>query len=390
MSTVRLKADTTYEFSVPVLYSSGVKTLAFFLVLLLQAPPVAPPAGLPAALRQLREHLDEHRATLGASPELTAAKHQFRDWVESRLASLDEGADIRAFAGTLSTALAAAGLFCGDLSEECDWNFLGYVDDVRVSRAGEFLVVVTAIGNSCGFDESAYVYAWQSQQWRRVWEHERNTYTPQDYLPQIIHDVQISPPDASRSRLLMTLGSQTICGGAFKDLYARVWRMDPDYRSTPVLDWTAHANDAYPPIQGRIRPDAVLFQFTAGGLLSGEVHTAVRHFTIDQGTANAGRSHRRPAAGFRRRVAQRAVGRQPRPIWTRVAGSLARPAPQKGWRRGFSGSDPPVYRRPRFVAGGNTLVRAPEAILSCPLAEPLQLYHGRHQRNAVSRLHRRG
>jgi hypothetical protein len=261
-----------------------VKTLAFFLVLLLQAPPVAPPAGLPAALRQLREHLDEHRPTFGASPELTAVKHQFRDWIESRLAGLDERADVRAFAATLHTALAAAGLLCGDLSEECDWNFLGYVDDVRVSRAGEFLVVVTAIGNSCGFDESAYVYAWQSQQWRRVWEHERNTYTPQDYLPQIIHDVQISPPDASRSRLVMTLGSQTICGGAFKDLYARVWQMDPDYRSTPVMDWTAHANDAYPPIQGRIRPDAVLFQYTAGGLLSGEVHTAVRHFAIDRGT----------------------------------------------------------------------------------------------------------
>ena len=29
----------------------------------------------------------------------------------------------------------------------------------------------------------------------------------------------------------------------------------------------------------------MLLQFTAGGLLSGEVHTAVRHFTIDQGTA---------------------------------------------------------------------------------------------------------
>ena len=273
-----------------------MKTLAFLLVLLLQAPPLAPPAGLPAALRQLREHLDEHRATFGAAPELTAAKHQFRDWIESRLAGLDEGADVRAFAATLHTALAAAGLFCGDLSEECDWNFLGYVDDVRVSRAGEFLVVVTAIGNSCGFDQSAYVYAWQGQQWRRVWEHERNTYTPQEYLPQTIHDVQISPPDASRGRLLMTLGSQTICGGAFKDLYARVWRMDMEYRSTPVLDWTAHANDAYPPIQGRVRPDAVLFQFTAGGLLSGEVHTRSSAFQNRSGNRESGRSHRQPAA----------------------------------------------------------------------------------------------
>ena len=262
-----------------------MKTLLYFLVLLLQAPQVDPLASLPATLRQLRDHLDEHRATLGATPELTAAKHQLRDWVESRLAGLGESVNVRAFGETLHTALAAAGLFCGDLVDECDWNFLGYVDDVRVSRAGELLVVVTAMGNSCGFDESAYVYAWEGQRWRRIWEHERNTYTQQDYLPQMIHDVLISSPDASRSRVVMTLGSQTVCGGAFKDLYARAWRMDTDYRSERVLDWTTHANDAYPPIRGRVLPNDVLFEFTAGGLLSGEVHTAVRHFTIDRGTA---------------------------------------------------------------------------------------------------------
>jgi len=262
-----------------------VKTLAFLLVLFLQAPQVAPPASLTTTLRQLRDHLDEHRPTFGATPELTTAKHQLRDWVESRLTGLTENPDIRAFAETLHTTLGGAGLLCADLNDECDWNFLGYVDDVRVSRAGEFLVVVTAMGIWCGFDESAYVYAWEGQQWRRVWEHEQNSYTQQDYRPQTIHDVQISSPDASRGRVLMTLGSQTVCGGAFKDLYARAWRLDADYRSARVLDWTAHANDAYPPLQGRVGPDEVLFAFTAGGLLSGEVHTAVRHFKIDRETA---------------------------------------------------------------------------------------------------------
>jgi hypothetical protein len=259
-----------------------VKTLALFLTLFFQAAQVAPPASLSTTLRQLREHLDEHRATFGATSELTAAKHQLRDWIESRLDGSTERVDVRAFAGTLHTAIATAGLLCADLVDECDLNFLGYVDDVRVSRAGELLVVVTAMGISCGFDESAYVYAWQGQRWRRVWEHERNTYTQPDYLPQTIHDVQVTSPDASRSRLIMTLGSQTVCGGAFKDLYARVWRIDTDYRSARVLDWTGHANDAYPPIQGRVRPDEVLFQFTAGGFLSGDVHSAVRRFKIDR------------------------------------------------------------------------------------------------------------
>lgn len=259
--------------------------LAFSLVLLLQAAQLFPLAGLPATLRQLREHLDEHRTTFGATPAITAAKHQLRDWVESRLAGQTETVDIRAIGRTLHADLVAAGLLCNDLNDECDWNFLGYVDDVRVSRAGEFLVVVTATGIWCGFDESAYLYAWEGRQWRRVWAHERDVYTKEDYLPQTIHDVQLSSPDAGGGRLLMSLGSQTICGGAFKDLYARAWRLDAEYRSARVLDWTAHASDAYPPLQGRVLPGDVLFTFTAGGLLSGEVHTALRHFTIDRGAA---------------------------------------------------------------------------------------------------------
>ena len=68
----------------------------------------------------------------------------------------------------------------------------------------------------------------------------------------------------------------------------------PEARSARVLDWTAHANDAYPPIQGRVLPGEVLVQFTAGGLMSGEVHTAVRHSKLI-GEPRPGRSHRRPA-----------------------------------------------------------------------------------------------
>jgi hypothetical protein len=263
-----------------------VNTVAVLLALLLQAAPAAPPAALAPALRQLREHLEERRAVFGAAPELTAAKHQLRDWVESRLAGTDQNADAAAFALSLHTALAGAHLLCNDLNEECDWNFLGYVDDVRVSRSNGFLVIVTAIGIYCGFDESAYVYRWDGQRWRRVWEHERTTYTTtKDYLPQSLHDVQISAADGGGGRLIMTLGSQTVCGGAFKDLYARVWRLDSGDTIAPLLDWTAHANDAYPPIQGRVLADDVLLAFTAGGQLSGEVHTAVRHFKVERGVA---------------------------------------------------------------------------------------------------------
>ena len=264
----------------------------FLLALFLQVPQVAPLATLRTTLRSLGDQLDQHKATYGATPDLTAAKHDLRDWVESQLASLGERVDTRAFAGTLHAALRGADLLCDD----CDWNVLGYVDDVRVDREGEFLVIVTATGVSCGYDESAYVYAWDGRQWQRIWEHEQNTYTEQEYLPQMIHDVQISSRDTNRNRVLMMLGSQTICGGSFKNLYARAWRMDADYRAERVLNWTGYGNDGVPPLRGRVLPNDVLFVFTADGIASGDAHTAVRHFTIGGGGAIqvdpiAGRPH---------------------------------------------------------------------------------------------------
>jgi len=61
--------------------------------------------------------------------------------------------------------------------------------------------------------------------------------------------------------------------------------MDATYTAERVLDRAERANDEYPPIQGRVLPGDVLFEFTAGGVLSGDVHPALRHFTIGQGGA---------------------------------------------------------------------------------------------------------
>ena len=258
-----------------------MRILAFLLALLPQAPQLTPLAALRALLQRQIDQLEPHRATNGATSDLTTAKHDLRDWVETQLAGAGERVDARALSLTLHTALRDADLLC----ETCDWNVLGYVDDVRVERSGEFLVIVTATGINCGYDESAYVYAWNGRQWQRIWEHERNTYTAEEYLPQNIHDVQISAPDADRNRTIMLLGSQTVCGGSFKDLYVRAWRMDPAYRADRVLNWKANANDGYPPLRGRVLPNDVLFTFTADGVADGDAHVSVRHFTIDRGAA---------------------------------------------------------------------------------------------------------
>jgi hypothetical protein len=83
----------------------------------------------------------------------------------------------------------------------------------------------------------------------------------------------------------MLLGSQTICAGAFKDLYARGWRMDATNKTQLVLNWTGNGNDGYPPLLGRVFPDGVLLEFTAGGFIDGDAHTAVRNFKVQGNTA---------------------------------------------------------------------------------------------------------
>jgi hypothetical protein len=258
-----------------------MRPLVFLLALFMQAPQAAPLTAVRTTLQRLAGDLDQHKATYGATPDLTTAKHALRDWVESQLTDLGERVDTRALRITLHGALRAANLLCDD----CDWNVLGYVDDVRVERTGEFLVLIMPAGISCGYDESAYVYSWDGRRWRRIWEHEQNTYTEQEYRPQMIHDVQISAPDANQDRTLMVLSSQTICGGAFKNLYARTWRMDTGYRATPVLNWTGYGNDGVPPLRGRVLPNDALFVYAADGIAAGDAHTAVRHFTIDGGAA---------------------------------------------------------------------------------------------------------
>ena len=259
-------------------------TGALLVLLLAQAPPpAAPPPTVRTTLVQLRRDLDKHKPTFGAAPPMTAAKHQLRDWIERQLEAADEHVDARTIGDTVHAALGRAGLLCADFLNECDTNQLGYVDEVRVRRQGDALTVVTSMGVKCGWDESAYVYTWQGR-WRRAWQDEQTAYTERDYHPQLIHDVQVSS-DGNGGRLVVTFGSQAMCSGAFKDVYARAWQLGTEGRAAPILNWKAQAADAYPPIQGRSRADGVLFQYTAGGRLSGDVHAAVRQFAISPGKA---------------------------------------------------------------------------------------------------------
>jgi hypothetical protein len=256
---------------------AGILALAS---LALGAPDVSL-ADLRATLEILHQHRSENADTLGAREELTVAKHQLRDWVEQRLASLgpapDEDASNRAFQEAL------ASLFCPD---GCVFSALGFIDTVRMRRNGEFLTVRTSAGIRCGYDDSAYVYQWDGQKWARFFETEQDVYTKTGYRPQTIYDVQISPPDANGNRFALTLGARSSCADAFQPMYYRLWALGAApgaARTKPKLlldgEEIIFAGD-YPPVKATLSSEDVRIEFTAGGTGYGLGHQAVRHFEM--------------------------------------------------------------------------------------------------------------
>jgi hypothetical protein len=235
----------------------------------------------------LREYASSHSSLRGGLPELTLAKHQLRDWIEFRLASFPEKGDTVALSNDFLTGITNAKLFCDDPSD-CVATSVGFLDQVQVTRERGFLIIMTAVGTGirCGYDYSAYIYEWRENAWRRVWENEQNDYAEGAYRPQTLHTVHISEADAGGARLILTLGTPAGCGGAFVPLYYRVFRATAPGAgaapgTSPILDKSETLTDeGEPPAIGRIRPDDLLLEFSAGGVAYGLSHKALRHYEI--------------------------------------------------------------------------------------------------------------
>ena len=153
------------------------------------------------------------------------------------------------------------------------------------------LIVITAIGIHCQFDESAYGYQNTGGRWQRVWESERNDYWADHYDPQFSDSVQTwqaRGPNGTGPLYVMTLGNLWGCASTWHDVTYRVWRIDPA-GPTSLIDhsewaWLRAGEFTAGSIgQGRDEKSAdVLVEFTEDSL-DGSVHNreAVRHFEID-------------------------------------------------------------------------------------------------------------
>ena len=95
--------------------------------------------------------------------KLTIVKHELRDWVESRLATLPEQGDAGELERRLNSELREAGLFCGEANGAPCPDFassgllLGFLGD-KASAIWDFSDRTNGRRHRCGFDESAYVY----------------------------------------------------------------------------------------------------------------------------------------------------------------------------------------------------------------------------------------
>jgi hypothetical protein len=237
-----------------------------------------PLEALRTTLVALRPLQDKHLETRDATPQLTVAKHQFRDWIESRLTHFSPSDNERAFLTGLHDGLRDSKLFCED---ECVPSYLGFVDDVQIRREREFLVVQTSVGIRCGYDESAYLYTWSGSAWKLIFTLEQNVYTKRRYLPQTIHSIQISEPDANGSRLILGLGSRPGCASGFQPVYYRVWRIGKGVPQL-LLDESKFANvGEEPPISGSITSNEVTVKFSLGGTEWGFPWRATRHYSIE-------------------------------------------------------------------------------------------------------------
>jgi hypothetical protein len=213
-----------------------------------------------------------------------------RDWLDSHLASSGLGVNPLELQRDLNIELRNAGLSCGDdgpHQTQCpDWTFLGFVGPIRVQWRAQFLVIRSGLGIECGFDESAYVYSWNGTKWVRTWENEQDSYTKDDYRPQTLDDVLISPYNRANDYLILTLGSESWCSSNWHDVYYRVFRMGPDPQAPPLVngsEWTA-VGFRNPPILGSISSDDVLIEYLRpsvdGGILARE---GIFHYEIEHG-----------------------------------------------------------------------------------------------------------
>jgi hypothetical protein len=244
---------------------SAVSKIVFAAVLLAAFPACS----MPDDLKPLADALSHVRSSQnpnpmrGVGPELTAVKQALRIWVEGKLPPqplpvgpkevfISPGPDdMVSLSERVNIALDAAGLTCGDISAayrcaggSAGWDDeRGYVGKVRIASLDydRYMLVVTAVGIRCGFDESAYLYKRGSDhKWALLFESEQDDYRDKEYAAQHFLSIAVSPANVAWNEpapppLILTLGYSPWCSSNWNGLTTRLWRASDSTPTPPAL-----------------------------------------------------------------------------------------------------------------------------------------------------------
>ena len=292
-------------------------------ILLLLAIPIitAPALSAEGDLAPVAAALAKVRATHGANdlhdagPELTLVKQALRTWIERQLPPDPKSTDPRGFVYTitkedraalsarLNKSLDAAGLTCGDdgtpasrcpTDPAASENFHGYVGEVSIGMldSGRYLLVVTAVGIRCGFDQSAYIYRHgPDRSWVLLLATEQNQYGKDEYAPQNFVSIGASPAnvgwnDPAPSPLVVTLGFSPWCTSNWHGLQTRLWRAsETNPTPRPLIDRsdTAFLGDDLI-AAARLTQTDLLIEYRGDSIDGGTIiRTHVAHYLIQPG-----------------------------------------------------------------------------------------------------------
>jgi hypothetical protein len=194
----------------------------------------------------------------GATPELTVAKRQLRDWIDAELQSesKEHNANVSAkeFAARLNGKLHQA-------------NIQG-VRDIRAWSYSRLLAVVTSFPIACGLDESFYAWAWTGHQWKRVVGHETNDYEGGHYSPQVdygMEGVHFSPASSKNEGELYLLRTSvgSGCNSGWPGRNFQLYRVTPaNAAASLMVDGSVFAFVMEGTGETVLTPDRLIIEYT--------------------------------------------------------------------------------------------------------------------------------
>jgi hypothetical protein len=156
---------------------------------------------------------------------MAKAKHLLRDWVESRLAQVEDPSRIAGLEAKLNQELQSVGA----ADEDPKAGQFGMLGEISLRLEDGLLTLTTSVGILCQTDDSAYGYQKKEGRWQRIWESEQQDYSERGYKPQVLFKVNTWRPLTQGRNdgplYIMTLGNHWGCASTWHPVYYRVWRV---------------------------------------------------------------------------------------------------------------------------------------------------------------------